>query len=101
MKKVLSLLFVSLLVFSTICFSGCGAINKTEVSILWSGDSEVKVPNSLINSMERAMYIENIDYTHYGAGMEGQFINVNMPVSERHNEKICHIKSERDCYENL
>ena len=71
MKKVLSLLFVSLLVFSTICFSGCGAINKTEVSILWSGDSEVKVPNSLINSMERAMYIENIDYTHYGANMDG------------------------------
>jgi len=70
MKKVLSLLLVALLILPVICLSGCGAINKTEVSILWSGKSEVEVPNSLINSMERAMYIENIDYKHYGANMD-------------------------------
>jgi len=45
----------------------CGSINETEVSILWSGDGIVRVPNSLINAMERAMYIENIEYKHYGA----------------------------------
>ena len=70
MKKVLSLLLVALLILPVICLSGCGAINKTEVSILWSGKGKVEVPNSLINSMERAMYIENIDYKNYGANMD-------------------------------
>lgn len=70
MKKVLSLLLVALLILPVICLSGCGAINKTEVSVLWSGKGEVEVPNSLINSMERAMYIESIDYKHYGANMD-------------------------------
>jgi len=72
MKKVLSLLLVALLILPVICLSGCGAINKAEVSILWSGDGEVKVPNSLINSVERAMYIENIDYVHYGANLDAE-----------------------------
>ena len=70
MKKVLSVLLVALLILPVICLSGCGAINKTEVSILWSGNGKTEVPNSLINSMERAMYIENIDYKHYGADMD-------------------------------
>lgn len=67
MKKIVSLILIALLTLSVFIFTGCGAINKSEVSILWSGDGEVKVPNSLINSMERAMYIENIAYAHYGA----------------------------------
>ena len=64
MKKIVSLILIALLTLSVFIFTGCGAINKSEVSILWSGDGEVKVPNSLINSMERAMYIENIAYAH-------------------------------------
>ena len=67
MKKIVSLILIALLMLSVFIFTGCGAINKSEVSILWSGDGEVKVPNSLINSMDRAMYIENISYVHYGA----------------------------------
>ena len=68
MKRIISLVLVlvSLLTLSVFCFTGCTA-NKSEVSILWSGEGEAKVPDSLINSMERAMYIENISYKHYGA----------------------------------
>lgn len=70
MKKILSLILVALLILPVLSLAGCGSINKSEVSILWSGDGQVKVPNSLINSMERAMYIENIDYVHYGANLD-------------------------------
>lgn len=70
MKKSVSLLLISILVFALFCFTGCGAINKSDVAVLWSGDGVVKVPNSLINSMERAMYIENIAYKHYGANAD-------------------------------
>lgn len=72
MKKIVSLLLVTILVLSVLCFTGCGAINKSEVSILWSGEGEVKVPDSLINSMERAMYIKNISYKHYGANGDAE-----------------------------
>lgn len=64
MKKLIAMLLVAVMVMS---FAACGTINDTEVSILWSGDGIVHVPNSLINAMERAMYIESISYTHYGA----------------------------------
>lgn len=64
MKKLIAIVLALTLALSLIA---CGTINKSEVSILWSGDGEVKVPNSLINAMERAMYIENIGYKHYGA----------------------------------
>lgn len=69
MKRIISLVLVlvSLLTLSVFCFTSCGAVNKSEVSILWSGEGEAKVPDSLINSMERAMYIKNISYKHYGA----------------------------------
>lgn len=67
MKRIISLVLVALLTLSVFVFTGCGAINKSEVSILWSGNGKVEVPNSLINSMERAMYIKNISYKHYGA----------------------------------
>ena len=69
MKKSVSLILVlaSLLSLCLLCFSGCGSVNKSEVSILWSGSGKVESPNSLINSMERAMYIENVSYVHYGA----------------------------------
>ena len=68
MKRIISLILVSLLTLSAFfCFAGCGKVNDAEVSILWSGDGVATNPNSLINSMERAMYIKKVDYKHYGA----------------------------------
>lgn len=63
MKKWLAMILAAVLVLG---MSAC-TVNKTEVSVLWSDDGVVKTPDSLINAMERAMYTENIDYTHYGA----------------------------------
>ena len=64
MKKILALLLALVMVLG---LAACGTVNKTEVSVLWSGNGEVKAPNSLINAMERAMYSVNISYKHYGA----------------------------------
>ena len=64
MKKIIAMLLIAVMVMS---FAACGSVNDTEVSILWSGDGVVHVPNSLINAMERAMYIDHIEYAHYGA----------------------------------
>ena len=66
MKKIISLILVALFALSAITLTAC-SINSTEVSILWSDKGEVLVPDSLINCIERAMYIENISYKHYGA----------------------------------
>ncbi len=63
MKKWMAIILAAVLVLG---MSAC-TVNKTEVSVLWSDDGVVKTPDSLINAMERAMYIENIDYAHYGA----------------------------------
>lgn len=67
MKRTLSIVLAALMVLSLFCFTGCGAVNENEVSILWSGNGKVENPNSLINSMERAMYLKNVEYKHYGA----------------------------------
>ena len=68
MKRIISLILVSLLTLSAFfCLAGCGKVNDAEVSILWSGEGVATNPNSLINSMERAMYIKKVDYKHYGA----------------------------------
>ena len=67
MKKIISLILVAIFILSAISLTACGSINPNEVSILWSGDGVVKVPDSLINCLERAMYMENISYKHYGA----------------------------------
>ena len=64
MKKLIAILLVAAM---ALAMTACGTINKTEVSVLWSGDGVVKIPNSLINAMERAMYIESISYKYYGA----------------------------------
>lgn len=64
MKKIIAIILAAVMLLG---LAACGSLNKTDVAILWSGDGIVKVPNSLINSMERAMYIESISYTHYGA----------------------------------
>ena len=69
MKRIISIILVTLLTLSALfCLAGC-SINKSEVAILWADEGEATNPNSLINSMERAMYIENIKYTHYGANL--------------------------------
>lgn len=64
MKKIIAMLLIAVMVMS---LAACGSVNDTEVSILWSGDGVVSNPNSLINAMERAMYIDNVEYAHYGA----------------------------------
>lgn len=64
MKKWIAIL---LLAAMTLSLAACGNVNDAPVAILWSGEGEVKVPNSLINAMERAMYIEKVSYEHYGA----------------------------------
>lgn len=66
MKKIISLILVALFALSAITLTAC-SINSQEVSILWSDKGEVLVPDSLINCIERAMYIENISYKHYGS----------------------------------
>lgn len=67
MKKIVSLLLAVLFAFSLLSLVGCGKINDASVAILWKGDGVATDPNSLINSMDRAMYIEKIAYEHYGA----------------------------------
>ena len=65
MKKLLAVLLAAVLLLG---LAACSPINgKNAVAVLWSGDGIVKIPNSLINAMERAMYIENIAYTNFGA----------------------------------
>ena len=64
MKKVIAVALIALMVIGLCACS----INDTEVSILWSGANDhAIVPDSLINAMYRAMYIENISYKHYAA----------------------------------
>ena len=67
MKKIISLLLVAIMTLSAVLLTGCGAINDSEVSILWAGEAKATNPNSLINSMDRAMYIESVSYVNYGA----------------------------------
>ena len=74
MKRIISLILACILTLSALfCLAGCGKVNDAEVSIIWSegdwknGDGKATIPNSLINSMDRAMYIKKVDYKHYGA----------------------------------
>lgn len=64
MKKILSLLLIAGMILS---LSACGAINKDgEVSVLWS-NQEDEYLFTISDALDRAMYIENIRYTHYDA----------------------------------
>lgn len=68
MKKIIALVLMAVMLLG---LAACATVNKTEVSVLWTdleydGDGNIiMVPNSLINAVERAMYIENISYKHY------------------------------------
>lgn len=64
MKKILAFILVAILALG---MAACGAINKTPVAVLWAEGDTAVIPNSLINAMDRAMYIENIAYQYYGA----------------------------------
>lgn len=65
MKKLLAITLALVMVL-TLC--ACGTINDSDIAVLWSGENDLAlVPNSLINAVDRAMYIENIAYTHYAA----------------------------------
>lgn len=64
MKKLIAILLTALMVLS---LAACGTVNDTEVAILWDDAGTVQIPDSLINSIERAMYTKSIAYTHYGA----------------------------------
>ena len=65
MKKLIAIILMAALALS-IC--ACSPINKTDVAVLWADGDTAVSPNSLINAMDRALYIENIAYTYYGAG---------------------------------
>lgn len=65
MKRFLAIALALVMVL-TLC--ACGTINKSDVAVLWSGNSDkALVPNSLLNATDRAMYIEKIAYAHYAA----------------------------------
>ena len=65
MKKLLAIMLALVMVL-TLC--ACGTVNEADVAVFWSGDTDkALVPNSLINAVDRAMYIENIAYSHYAA----------------------------------
>lgn len=64
MKKIIAIVLLAAL---TLSLAACGTINKSDVAVLWSGADTAQIPNSLINAMDRAMYIENLGYTYYGA----------------------------------
>lgn len=65
MKKIIAtLLLVAVMVLS---MASCGAINKDgEVSVIWS-DLKDEYLATIADALDRAMYIENINYTHYDA----------------------------------
>lgn len=64
MKKIIAIVLLAAMALG---LAACGTINKADVAVLWSGADKAQIPNSLINAMDRAMYIENIAYTYYGA----------------------------------
>ena len=64
MKRLITLILVAALALS-VC--ACSPVNSDPVAVLWADGNTAVDPNSLINAMDRAMYIENIHYTYYGA----------------------------------
>ena len=64
MKKLIAIVLLAALAIS---FAACSPINKADVAVLWADGDTAISPNSLINAMDRALYIENIGYTYYGA----------------------------------
>ena len=63
MKRIISLLLIVVFALSTV---SCGAVNKTEVAVLWHNMAD-EFTAELADAVDRAMYIENIKYSHYDA----------------------------------
>ena len=63
MKKIIALFILAATLLTMV---SCGAINKSEVSILW-GDQSDKSSFDLANALDRTMYSQNIKYAHYDA----------------------------------
>ena len=64
MKKLIALILLAALAMS-IC--ACSPVNSAPAALLWAESDAALTPSSLINTMDRAMYIENIKYSYYGA----------------------------------
>ncbi len=64
MKKIVAIM---LAIITVLTMAACGSINKTEVSVLWADRADTKLPNSLENAMDKAMYMESISYAYYDA----------------------------------
>lgn len=65
MKRILAILLVAIMALGIV---SCGTINQdNNVVILWKNGATTNDPNSLMNSFDRAMYIENISYENKGA----------------------------------
>ena len=64
MKKLIVILLAAAMLLG---LSACGG-SKTTVAVLWSGsETEATMPNSMLNAVERAMYIEKLSYTGFAA----------------------------------
>lgn len=65
MKRTLAILLVAIM---TLGIVSCGTINQeNKVVILWKDNASTNDPNSLMNSFDRALYIESINYEYKGA----------------------------------
>ncbi|MBR6737112.1 MAG: substrate-binding domain-containing protein [Clostridia bacterium] len=64
MKKLVTLLLT--LVLCMACFAGCKINKDGEISVLWSDKSDSLVVE-LADSMDRSMYLYNMEYKHYDA----------------------------------
>ncbi len=69
MKKIIAIVLTIVFVLS---LAGCGTVNDNKVVVLWKEGDSAFVPNSLINSMDRAMYIEKVSYEYHGAKGEAE-----------------------------
>lgn len=63
MKRIIAILMLAAIVVS---FASCGAINDTEVSVLWSDMSD-ELLASYADALDRGFYIENINHKDYDA----------------------------------
>lgn len=61
MKKFVAILLVVVMLLS---FASCGAINKSQVAVIWANTTDSYL-SSLKNAFDRAFYIENIDADYY------------------------------------
>lgn len=81
MKKLLAFLLIAFMAFSV---TACGTVNDSDVAVIWKEGDTAIIPGSLIDTMERAMYIENIAYTHLDSEGDSkkQYSNAEKAVNE-------------------